>query len=152
MKEWFEKRWARDNAPDEPEPKLDPNGALTKEEYAKKREEDAAAKVIKDAKAKIENAKVDAVDIAAWDIVMASGDYNFNRQTSVCTVAKVRGRCPPGKHYWKNNPARSLKSVAAFIQAYNDPSATIAHRLRVAYLDRLIETTKKTDAAYQTAY
>ena len=30
MQEWFEKRWARDNKPDVPEPKVDPS--LTKEE------------------------------------------------------------------------------------------------------------------------
>jgi hypothetical protein len=83
---------------------------------------------------------------------MSSGEYNFNRQTSVCYAPKKNGRCPPGKHSWQDNPAKTLKSIAAFKQAYSDPSATISYRLRVAYLDRLIESSKKKDAAYQKAY
>ena len=85
---------------------------------------------------------------------MASGAYNFNRQSSVCYVAKVRGRCPRGRHAWNDNPARTLKSVAAFEQAYAEPARTDIenHRVRMAYLGRLIEASKKTDAAYQAAY
>lgn len=45
-----------------------------------------------------------------------------------------------------------MTSIAALEQAYSDPSATISYRLRVAYLDRLIEATKKTDKSYQDAY